>query len=133
MSVLIGPSLMPGDAEEMVANLPAGTTELPIMEAVPDFPQLKYVLGLHESVVVAMADGYARASNRLAAANVHVAPGLGNAMGALTNARYAHVPLVLLAGQQIRRRDAGQHRVAHAGPSDPLRNVWLVSGRMSRN
>ena len=34
-----------------------GTTELPIMEAVPDFPQLQYVLGLHESVVVAMADG----------------------------------------------------------------------------
>src|SRR5215468_12752230 len=53
-----------------------GTTELPIMEVVPDFPQLKFVLGLQESVVLGMADGFARASGRLAAANVHVAPGL---------------------------------------------------------
>ena len=44
-----------------------GTTELAIMEAVPHFPQLKYVLGLQESVVVGMADGFARASGRLAA------------------------------------------------------------------
>jgi benzoylformate decarboxylase len=77
-----------------------GTTELPIMEVVPDFPQLRYVLGLHESVVVAMADGYARASNRLAAANVHVAPGLGNAMGALYNAQFSGSPIILTAGQQ---------------------------------
>ncbi|MGH8738573.1 MAG: thiamine pyrophosphate-binding protein [Burkholderiales bacterium] len=77
-----------------------GTTELPIMEVMPDYPQLRYVLGLHESVVVGMADGYARASNRLAACNVHVAPGLGNAMGALYNARFSGSPLILTAGQQ---------------------------------
>src|SRR5512134_315958 len=77
-----------------------GTTELPIMEAVPDFPQLKYVLGLHESVVVAMADGFARASHRLTAANVHVAPGLGNAMGALYNAQFSGSPILFTAGQQ---------------------------------
>ena len=77
-----------------------GTTELPIMEVVPEYPQLKYVLGLHESVVVGMADGYARASNRLAACNVHVAPGLGNAMGALYNAKFSGSPLILTAGQQ---------------------------------
>ncbi len=77
-----------------------GTTELAIMEVVPDFPQLRYVLGLHESVVVAMADGYARASNRLVAANVHVAPGLGNAMGALYNANFSGSPIILTAGQQ---------------------------------
>ena len=77
-----------------------GTTELPIMEVIPDYPQLKFVLGLHESVVVGMADGYARASNRLAAANVHVAPGLGNAMGALYNANFSGSPIILTAGQQ---------------------------------
>src|SRR5919197_1805646 len=77
-----------------------GTTELPIMEVVPDFPQLKFVLGLQESVVVAMADGFARASGRLAAANVHVMPGLGNAMGALYNAKFSGSPLILTAGQQ---------------------------------
>ena len=34
-----------------------GTTELPIMEVVPDFPQLKFVLGLQEAIVLGMADG----------------------------------------------------------------------------
>ena len=77
-----------------------GTTELPIMEVVPDFPQIKYVLGLQEAVVMGMADGYCRASNRLAAANVHVAPGLGNAMGALYNAAFSGSPVILTAGQQ---------------------------------
>jgi benzoylformate decarboxylase len=77
-----------------------GTTELPIMEVILDFPELKFVLGLHESVVVGMADGYARASNRLCAANVHVAPGLGNAMGALYNAKFSGSPIILTAGQQ---------------------------------
>jgi len=77
-----------------------GTTELAIMEAVPDFPQLKFVLGLQESVVMAMADGFCRASGRLAAANVHVMPGLGNAMGALYNAKFSGSPVILTAGQQ---------------------------------
>ena len=77
-----------------------GTTELPIMEVVPDFPQLKFVLGLQESIVLGMADGYCRASHRIAAANVHVMPGLGNAMGALYNARFSGSPVILTAGQQ---------------------------------
>ncbi len=77
-----------------------GTTELPLMEVVPDFPELTYVLGLQEAVVVAMADGYARASNRLAACSLHVAPGLGNAMGALYNAKFSGSPLIVTAGQQ---------------------------------
>jgi benzoylformate decarboxylase len=61
---------------------------------------LRYVLGLQEGIVVAMADGYARASNRLAACNVHVAPGLGNAMGALFNAKWYGSPMLITAGQQ---------------------------------
>jgi benzoylformate decarboxylase len=77
-----------------------GTTELAIMEVVPDFQQLKFVLGLQESVVVAMADGYCRASGKLCAANVHVMPGLGNAMGALYNAKFSGSPILLTAGQQ---------------------------------
>ena len=77
-----------------------GTTELAIMEVVPDYPQLKFVLGLQEAVVLAMADGYCRASGKLAAANVHVMPGLGNAMGALYNAKFSGSPVILTAGQQ---------------------------------
>lgn len=77
-----------------------GTTELAIMEAIGKRGDIRFVLGLQESSVVAMADGFARASNRLTACNVHVAPGLGNAMGSLFGARFCHSPLILTAGQQ---------------------------------
>lgn len=65
------------------------------MQALPDYPGLKFILGLQESVVMGMADGYARASRQLTAANVHVAPGLGNAMGALYNAKFSGSPSFL--------------------------------------
>jgi benzoylformate decarboxylase len=76
-----------------------GTTELAIMEVVPQFPELKYVLGLQESSVLGMADGFARASNKLAAVNLHCTPGLGHAMGALYNAKFSGSPLIITAGQ----------------------------------
>ncbi|HUS95918.1 MAG TPA: thiamine pyrophosphate-binding protein [Hyphomicrobiaceae bacterium] len=77
-----------------------GTTELPVMDALKDHPDLTYVLGLQESLVVAMADGFSRASGKLVACNVHVAPGLGNAMGSLYNAKFTGTPMILTAGQQ---------------------------------
>jgi benzoylformate decarboxylase len=77
-----------------------GTTELPIMHALAEHPDLTYVLGLQEALVVAMADGFSRASGRLVACNVHVAPGLGNAMGSLYNAKFTGTPMILTAGQQ---------------------------------
>jgi len=61
-----------------------GSTELPMLA---DFPEdFRYVLGLHEQVVVGMADGYAQATGRPAFVNLHTAPGVGNAMGGLFNA-----------------------------------------------
>ena len=77
-----------------------GTTELPIMHALKEHPDLTYVLGLQEALVVAMADGFSRASGKLVACNVHVAPGLGNAMGSLYNAKFTGTPMILTAGQQ---------------------------------
>ena len=76
-----------------------GTTELPIMAALSEQPDLTYVLGLQEAVVVAMADGFSRASGKLSACNVHVAPGLGNAMGSLFNAKWFGSPVLVTAGQ----------------------------------
>ena len=40
------------------------------------------------------------ASGQLAACNVHVAPGLGNAMGSIYNAKFTGTPLLITAGQQ---------------------------------
>src|SRR6202521_3847752 len=77
-----------------------GTTELPIMHALKDHPDLTYVMAMQESLVVAIADGFSRASGRLVACNVHVAPGLGNAIGSLYNASFTGTPMILTAGQQ---------------------------------
>lgn len=77
-----------------------GTTELPLMDALAGEDEIRYVLALQESLVMAMADGYARASGTLGVANVHVAPGLGNAMGMLFDAHKAGSPVLLTAGQQ---------------------------------
>jgi benzoylformate decarboxylase len=76
-----------------------GTTELPLMDGLAREPGIHYVLALQEAVAVAMADGYAQASGGIAAVNVHIAPGLGNAMGMLYDAWKAGSPLLLTAGQ----------------------------------
>jgi benzoylformate decarboxylase len=77
-----------------------GSTELPMLAEFPD--DFTYVLGLQEAVVVGMADGYAQASGWVAHANLHTAPGVGNAMGAIFNAQANKSPLLITAGQQVR-------------------------------
>ena len=76
-----------------------GTTELPLMDALAGDTAMRYVLGLQEATVVAMADGYAQASGKLGVINLHAAPGLGNGMGMLYCAKMAGSPLVVIAGQ----------------------------------
>lgn len=76
-----------------------GTTELPLMDALAVETGIRYILGLNESSVMAMSDGYAQASGKVAICNVHVAPGLGNAMGMLYDARKANSPVLVTAGQ----------------------------------
>ena len=80
-----------------------GTTELPLSDALVDHPRIKYILGLQEVPVVAMADGFAQASRSPGVVNVHISCGLGNGMGMLYNAYRAGTPLILTAGQQDRR------------------------------
>jgi benzoylformate decarboxylase len=77
-----------------------GSTELPMLAGYPD--DFRYVLGLQEAVVVGMADGFAQAGGRPGFVNLHTAPGVGNAMGAIFNAQANHSPLVITAGQQAR-------------------------------
>jgi len=76
-----------------------GTTELPLMDALAVEKELRYVLGLQEATVIGMADGYAQASGKLAVVNLHVTPGLGNAMGMLYDAQKAGSPILVTAGQ----------------------------------
>jgi len=80
-----------------------GTTETPLLDSLPAYPQIEYVMTLHEGVAVGAASFYAQATGRAAVANLHVAPGLGNAIGALYGAFKANSPLVVTAGQQDTR------------------------------
>jgi len=76
-----------------------GTTEQGFMDALRDYPQMEFMLALHEGVAVCMADAYARITRRPAFVEVHIAPGLGNALGMLHNAAVGKTPLVVYAGQ----------------------------------
>ncbi len=77
-----------------------GSTELPMLGPLPD--DFRYVLGLQEAVAVGMADGFAQASGNVAHVNLHTAPGVGNGVGAIFNARANRAPLLVTAGQQVR-------------------------------
>ena len=81
-----------------------GSTEIPFLTALPG--DIHFVLGLHEGSVVGMATGWAIARGEPAFVNLHTAPGLGNAVNALANARDMRVPLVVVVGQQDRRQMA---------------------------
>jgi benzoylformate decarboxylase len=80
-----------------------GTTESPILDSLLDYEQLRYIVALHEGVALGAASYYAQASGKTAVVNLHVAPGLGNALGMLYNALKARSPLVVTAGQQDTR------------------------------
>ncbi|HEY0582782.1 MAG TPA: thiamine pyrophosphate-binding protein [Chloroflexota bacterium] len=80
-----------------------GTTEQGFMDVLQDYPQLQFMLALHEGVAVSMADAYARLTRRPAFVEVHIAPGLGNALGMMHNARIGKTPLVVYAGQSPTR------------------------------
>jgi benzoylformate decarboxylase len=94
-----------------------GTTELPLIDALVDAPDIGYVLALQEASAVAMADGYAQAAGRPGVVNLHTAGGLGHGFGNLLNASITGTPLVVTAGQQDSR-----HTV-----TDPLLYGDLVS------
>jgi benzoylformate decarboxylase len=77
-----------------------GSTELGLFLGWPaDF---RYVLGLQESVVVGMADGYAQATANASFVNLHSAAGVGHAMGNIFTAFKNRTPMVITAGQQAR-------------------------------
>ena len=77
-----------------------GSTELGLFL---DFPaDFQYVLGLQESVVVGMADGYAQATHNASFVNLHSAAGVGHAMGNIVPAHKNQTPMVITAGQQAR-------------------------------
>ncbi|MEM7407229.1 MAG: thiamine pyrophosphate-binding protein [Pseudomonadota bacterium] len=98
-----------------------GTTESPLIDSLADYPGIEYVVALHEGVALGAASYYAQASGRNTAVNLHVAPGLGNAIGMLYCALKANSPVLVTAGQQdtrmrLRAPVLGHDLVAMAAP-----------------
>ena len=80
-----------------------GTTENPLLDSLIDYPQLPYYVALHEGVATSAATFHAQATGRLSVVNLHVAPGLGNAIGGVYGALKASAPVLVTAGQQDTR------------------------------
>src|SRR5262245_43531276 len=75
-----------------------GTVEQGFLDALSSYPELKYILTLQETIAVLTADGYARATQKPTLVQLHSTPGIGNAVGALYQAKRGHAPLVVIGG-----------------------------------
>src|SRR4029077_236479 len=98
-----------------------GTSESKLLDSLLDYPQLQYIVHLHEGVAVGAANFYGPARRKTAFVNLHVAPGLGNAVGMIYGALKNNTPMVVTAGQQdtrLRLRDPvlGPELAAIAAP-----------------
>jgi acetolactate synthase-1/2/3 large subunit len=102
-------TLLEGGVEVCFAN--PGTSEMQFVAALDRIPGMRCILGLFEGVVTGAADGYARMADRPASTLLHLAPGLGNGLANLHNAKRAQVPLVNIVGE---------HRQGHKETDSPL-------------
>jgi benzoylformate decarboxylase len=87
---------------DTIFGLP-GSTEAPLLEALRDDGTFRYVLTLQETVTVAMADGYARASGGVGFAGLHTSVGTMNGLSQAYNAARDGSPVIVTAGH----KDAG--------------------------
>jgi benzoylformate decarboxylase len=74
--------------------------------------RLDYIFALQESIAVAAADGYARASGKLGVIQLHSGVGLGNGIGNLYQAFRGHTPLLVIAGDAGVKYDAMDAQMA---------------------
>lgn len=86
------------DGVELVFGNP-GTLEEGFLDALSDFPEIRYIFGLQESIVLGMAAGYSRVTRRPAVVQLHTTVGLGNAMGMLYEAHRSNLPMLIYAGE----------------------------------
>ena len=75
-----------------------GTTEVAFLDASLDYPEIAITLTTHESIAVALADGYARVTRQPTVAYLHTNVGLTNGLANLAAAQLARSPVVILNG-----------------------------------
>ena len=81
-----------------------GTSESPFLDALEDYPDLKYILTLQEGVAVGMADGFARATNKAAFVQLHIDSGLANGISLMIDALNDGTPMVVVSGNYDTRK-----------------------------
>jgi benzoylformate decarboxylase len=79
---------------DFVFGLP-GTSGQEFIGSIADQERVRFILALHETCVVSMADGHARVTGRPALAQVSTLPGSVNAVGALYDAYRDRSPVVV--------------------------------------
>src|SRR5438067_847980 len=88
-----------------------GTQNLPLIDALREASDIRFVLTRHEQGAAFMAYGYARASGRPAVVTATDGPGITNLATGIAAAYKGWVPLISLCGLQeesVRERDANQ-------------------------
>ena len=91
-----------------------GSFESGLFDALTDVPTMHVVLGLHEGIVLSMADGYHRVTGKPAFVNVHAVVGSAQMMGQLYNAHWDGSSLVVTAG--LLDSETGSDEVQLAAP-----------------
>lgn len=79
---------------EYVFGLP-GTSGQEFIGTIADQEKIRFILALHETCVVSMADGFARVSGKPSLAQLSTLPGTANSVGALYDAYRDRSPVVL--------------------------------------
>ena len=98
------------------------TGDHPIFDALVDVPEINLIKGIQEGAVVAMADGYARASGRtgvVVVANI----GLPNAMTQMVNTWKDQIPMLVAVAsvdQDALGRDQWQETDHHELMTEPI-------------
>ena len=81
-----------------------GTSEAPIIDMLPDYPEFTYIMAPQESVAVGMGEAYARATQKPSLVSLHVDSGLANGIALMLDALNSGTPMVVTsANYDIRK------------------------------
>jgi len=83
---------------EYVFGLP-GTSGQEFIGSIAEQERVRFILALHETCVVSMADGHARVTGRPSLAQVSTLPGTANSIGALYDAYRDRSPVIVTSTQ----------------------------------
>ena len=107
----------------------AGSEEVGLLNALVDRP-IRYTTGLHEGVIISMADGYSRSTGQTPVVQLHSIAGSCYGLGQMVSSFKDNVPLVVTVGRQatnFRGNDAFLESVnLHMLPKEYTQWTWDV-------